>query len=130
MTGSATPNDGAQTGEATLEDAVEAIRAHMARAVADEDWEELQELDRQARSLVERAFGPEAVPLRDDSGTALRAALEDLGRFYEGSVQELSRRRGEVAQQIRELKSGRKGTSAYEKTRRHSMRTDSPGSGD
>lgn len=112
-----------ETTGATLEDAVEAIRAHMARAVAEEDWEELQELDRQTRVLVERAFGTEPVPLRDDSGTALRAALEDLTRFYETSVQDLSQRRGEVAQQIRELKSGRKGTNAYETTRRHSMRT-------
>ncbi|WP_018145624.1 flagellar protein FliT [Thioalkalivibrio sp. AKL6] len=108
---------------ATLEDSVEAIRAHMVRAVAEEDWEELQELDRQAKSLVERAFGAEPVPLRDDSGAALRAALEDLARFYETSVQDLSQRRGEVAEQIRELKSGRKGTNAYETTRRHSMRT-------
>ncbi|WP_018176759.1 MULTISPECIES: flagellar protein FliT [unclassified Thioalkalivibrio] len=107
---------------ATMEDAVEAIRAHMARAVAEEDWEELQELDRQTRALVERAFGADPVPLRDDSGAALRAALEDLARFYETSVQDLSQRRGEVAQQIRELKSGRKGTNAYETTRRHSMR--------
>ncbi|WP_017940682.1 MULTISPECIES: flagellar protein FliT [unclassified Thioalkalivibrio] len=122
MTGPATSNSEVGS-EATLEDAVEAIRAHMARAVAEEDWEELQELDRQARSLVERAFGPEPVPLRDDSGAALRAALEELGRFYESSVQELAQRRTEVAQQIRELKSGRKGTSAYETTRRHSMRT-------
>ncbi|WP_019558064.1 flagellar protein FliT [Thioalkalivibrio sp. ALE12] len=122
MTGPATSNSEAGS-EATLEDAVEAIRAHMARAVAEEDWEELQELDRQARSLVERAFGPEPVPLRDDSGAVLRAELEELGRFYESSVQELAQRRTEVAQQIRELKSGRKGTSAYETTRRHSMRT-------
>ncbi|WP_018169827.1 flagellar protein FliT [Thioalkalivibrio sp. ALMg9] len=107
---------------ATMEDAVEAIRAHMARAVAEEDWEELQELDRQTRALVERAFGADPVPLRDDSGAALRATLEDLARFYETSVQDLSQRRGEVAEQIRELKSGRKGTNAYETTRRHSMR--------
>ncbi|WP_019571318.1 flagellar protein FliT [Thioalkalivibrio sp. ALMg3] len=107
---------------ATMEDAVEAIRAHMARAVVEEDWEELQELDRQTRALVERAFGADPVPLRDDSGAALRAALEDLARFYETSIQDLSQRRGEVAQQIRELKSGRKGTNAYETTRRHSMR--------
>ena len=125
MTGALNTNDGTDPGDATLEDAVEAMRAHMARAVADEDWEELQELDRQARALVERAFGSEPVPLRDDSGVALRAVLEDLARFYESSVKELSQRRGEVAQQIRELKSGRKATSAYETTRRHSMRTGS-----
>ncbi|MFO7954413.1 MAG: flagellar protein FliT [Thioalkalivibrio sp.] len=123
MTGALNTNDGTDPSDATLEDAVEAMRAHMARAVADEDWEELQELDRQARALVERAFGREPVPLRDDSGAALRAVLEDLARFYESSVKELSQRRGEVAQQIRELKSGRKATSAYETTRRHSMRT-------
>ncbi|OOC50946.1 flagellar protein FliT [Thioalkalivibrio versutus] len=112
-----------ETAATSLEDSVEAIHAYMVRAVAQEDWEGLQELDRQARAVVERAFGGEPVPLRDDSGAALRAAFEDLVRFYETSIRDLSQRRGEVAQQIRELKSGRKGTSAYETTRRHSMRT-------
>ncbi|WP_018872644.1 flagellar protein FliT [Thioalkalivibrio sp. ALJ16] len=105
----------------TLEDAVEAVRGLMEQAILDEDWDRLEELDLKARVLVNRAFGDEPVPLRDDSGHALREALERLSAFYEQTVPELAERRGEASRQLRELRAGRKGTSAYENTRRHSM---------
>lgn len=108
--------------DVTLEDAVQAVHMRMSEAVKTEDWEELRELDRQARSLIESAFGTQPVPLRDDSGTALRHALEALAEFYASSLRDLEGQRSEVARQIREIKSGRKGISAYETTRRHSMR--------
>lgn len=107
-----------------LEDALRALHAQMAQALDAQEWEQLQELDRQARALLERAFGAEPVPLRDDSGGALRQLVEEFSHFYETSLHELSQQRGELTRQIRELKSGRKATRVYETTRRHSMGPD------
>ncbi|WP_019024164.1 MULTISPECIES: flagellar protein FliT [unclassified Thioalkalivibrio] len=119
-----TTNDaGTEDSGATLEDAVEAVRGLMDQAIREENWDRLEELDLKARVLVERAFGEEPVPLRDDTGEALRSALERLSAFYEETVPILTERRGDASRQLRELRAGRKGTNAYENTRRNSMRS-------
>lgn len=102
---------------------MDAVRGLMDQAIREEDWDRLEELDLKARVLVERAFGEEPVPLRDDTGQALRSALERLSTFYAETVPLLADRRGDASRQLRELRSGRKGINAYENTRRHSMRS-------
>ncbi|WP_024327296.1 flagellar protein FliT [Thioalkalivibrio sp. AKL19] len=113
---------GAPDASVTLEDGIEGVRGAMDAALADEDWDRLQELDGIARALVERAFGVEPAPQRDDDGTSLRAALQSLARFYEQHLPELQARQADVSRQLRDLRSGRRGISAYETTRRHTMR--------
>ncbi|WP_019593197.1 flagellar protein FliT [Thioalkalivibrio sp. ALM2T] len=105
----------------TLEDAFGALRAEMDLAAAEEDWEQLQELDRQARALVEHAFGEHGMPLRDETGATLREALQELADFYDSTVKDLTERRADAARRLRELREGRRGATAYEKTQRNSM---------
>ncbi|WP_018862848.1 MULTISPECIES: flagellar protein FliT [unclassified Thioalkalivibrio] len=109
--------------DATLEDAVQAVRVLMDQALQEEDWDRLEELDLQARVLIDRAFGEEPVPLRDDTGATLRRALEDLSAFYQQTLPDLSRRRADAGRQLRDLRDGRRGTNAYETTRRNTMRS-------
>ncbi|WP_019627230.1 flagellar protein FliT [Thioalkalivibrio sp. ALJT] len=109
--------------DATLEAAVDAVQGLMEQAIREEDWDRLEQLDLQARVLVERAFGDEPVPLRDDSGQALRGALERLSAFYQQTVPLLAERRSDASRQLRDLRAGRKATNAYENTRRHTMRS-------
>ena len=112
--------------EASLAAAIDGIRQEMLRSVEDEDWERLQALDRQARDLVERAFAQPDAALSEASEAALRASLEALSRFYQEVVEDLSGRRADTAQQLRELRSGRSGINAYESTRRHSIQMRPP----
>lgn len=112
--------------DGSLAAAIDGVRQDMLRAVEDADWEHLQALDRQARDLIERAFAQPDDALPPGSEAALRSSLEELAGFYQEVVEDLSGRRANTAEQLRELRSGRSGINAYESTRRHSMQTRPP----
>ncbi|WP_018864451.1 flagellar protein FliT [Thioalkalivibrio sp. ARh3] len=109
--------DGSPAAAPALEEELEGILQQLRTAVNEEAWEELPELDRRARRLIEQAFGSDP-RLADASGARLRAVLEALSAFYSEAVPDLEQRRRATLEEIKALQAGRKGVSAYQAARR------------
>ncbi|WP_018871311.1 flagellar protein FliT [Thioalkalivibrio sp. ALgr3] len=101
----------------SLEEDLEVVLQRLRTAVHEEAWEDLPELDLQARGLIEEAFGS-APRLADASGARSRAALEALSEFYLETVPEIEQRRRAALEEIKGLRAGRKGVNAYQAARR------------
>lgn len=88
---------------------IEQTRAALGTALADQDWEAVARLDLECRQHVDAAM---LEPMDDDSD--LKRSLEGLLMLYRQLVQEVTRQRESVAEEIIRVNRSHKGAKVYQ----------------
>ena len=88
---------------------IEQTRTALGTALAEQDWEAIARLDLECRQHVDAAMHE---PLDDDS--ELKRSLEGLLVLYRELVQEVTRQRQGVAEEIIRVNRSHKGAKVYQ----------------
>lgn len=88
---------------------IEQTRTALGTALAEQDWEAVARLDLECRQHVDAAM---LEPMDDDSD--LKRSLEGLLMLYRQLVQEVTRQRENVAEEIIRVNRSHKGAKVYQ----------------